>query len=537
MKHRLAWLLSIVLVTSPTGAEPLRTWGGERTPAESAETSSPAPAPAPPSPAAPAPPLAATAAIESTAGEPEEPVIVRTPGRVGLRYSLEGIEVRGNTTTLARVVLRFVPFTAGDTLDVDDRELQLTRFRLLGTGFFRDVQLSLRRGSRRGYVVLVVHVVERNTIVVNDVRLGLSSDAEPNGAARPLTAYGGLDVSENNLAGTGIKLGGALAVADRQLGIRTRFADPQLFGSPWSVEAQLLYNRARDFFGNRHVLVEDATPTGRVQDFAVVSYQRFGGHLGMGRDVSLTSRLFIDYRLESIDAQLPAAASHRRGLDVEPIDFYLQSGSSTLSTLRATLLHDTRDQPYLPTRGVYVTAQTEASLTPLGSDYPYAKLRVQGSHWMQLPWGHVLRLEGFAGAVFGEAPLFERFYVGDLTDFLPGRVLELAFDRRAAPNLLDNVIGEQRYGTYAAKVATEYRVPLYRGRRSVYGIDFFGTLGLYSLTTAADIERAPRGYEGLRKIPLDLTMNVGLRMDTSVGGFVFGASNLFWLIPFRRDAQ
>jgi outer membrane protein assembly factor BamA len=455
---------------------------------------------------------------------------------VGLRYTLEGIEVRGNTSTLARVVLRFVPFKAGDTLDVDDRELQLTRFRLLGTGFFRDARLSLRRGSRRGYGVLVVQGIERNTIRVNDVRLGLSADAEPNGAARPLTAYGGLDVSENNLAGTGIKLGGAFAVADRQLGIRTRFADPQILGTPWSVEAQLLYSRARDFFGNRDVLVEDATPTGRPQDFAIVSYQRFGGHVGVGHDVSLTSRHFFDYRLESIDAKLPIAASHHRGLDVEPIDFYLQSGSSALSTLRATLLHDTRDEPFLPTRGVYVTTQAEASLTPLGSDYPYAALRVTGSHWSELPWGHVLRLEGFAGAIFGEAPLFERFYVGDLTDLLPGRVLDLAFDRRAAPNLLDTVIGEERYGTYAAKVAAEYRVPLYRGHRSVYGIDLFGTLGLYALTTALDVERAPRGYEGLRKLPIDLTMNLGLRIDTSVGGFVFGASNLFWLIPFRRDA-
>src|SRR5215467_8098602 len=60
--------------------------------------------------------------------------IVRAPGMIGLRYTLEGLEVRGNTTTLARVILRYVPFRAGDVLDVDDKELELTRFRLLGTG-------------------------------------------------------------------------------------------------------------------------------------------------------------------------------------------------------------------------------------------------------------------------------------------------------------------------------------------------------------------------------------------------------------------
>lgn len=533
MNLRLACLVLVLTLARPAWAQPIRTWGVEsdKPPAEPEKpatreiTPTDSPPPPPPEP------------HEDSVPANSEAGIVRTPGRVGLRYSLEGVDVRGNTATLSRVILRYVPFKAGDTLDVDDGELELTRFRLLGTGFFRDVQLSLRRGTRRGYAVLVIDVVERNTIVVNDLHLGLSADAEPNGAARPLTAYGGIDVSENNLAGTGIKLGGAIALADQQLGLRTRFSEPHFFGSPWAVEAQVLYNKARDFFGNRDVLVEDASSTGHSQDFAIVSYKRFGGSLGVGHDVSLTSRLFLDYRLESIEADLPLAASHLRGFDIEPIDFQIHGGTSVLSTLRATLLHDTRDEPFLSTRGVYVTAQAEAGLAPIGSDYPYAKLQIHGSHWIQLPHAHVLRLEGFAGAIFGDAPLFERFYVGDLTDLLPDRVLDLAFDRRAAPNFLDTIIGEERYGTYAAKVAAEYRIPLYRGHRSIFGIDLFGTAGLYGLTTGDDITDPPRGYRGLRKIPVDITMNVGLRMETSVGGFVFGASNLFWLIPFRREAN
>ena len=50
------------------------------------------------------------------------------------------------------------------------------------------MQVSLRRGTKRGFVVLVIDVEERNTVVVNDVWLGLSADAEPNGRARPLNA-------------------------------------------------------------------------------------------------------------------------------------------------------------------------------------------------------------------------------------------------------------------------------------------------------------------------------------------------------------
>jgi outer membrane protein assembly factor BamA len=524
-------------------AQPLETWGrGQPQPpaTQAPETAptSPSPPPPPPPPPVDLPPRpdGGPGTDDTRATEPS-PGIVRGPGRVGLRYTLEGIEIRGNTSTLARVIQRFVPFRPGDTLDVDDKELLLTRFRLLGTGFFRDVQLSLRRGTKRGYVILQVDVVERNTIVVNDLWLGVSADAEPNGRARPLTAYGGIDVSETNLAGTGVALGGAIALADRQLALRTRISDSDFLRSSWTAEAQVLYNNAKDFFGNRDVLVDD--PTQKVaQDFAVVGYQRFGGLVGVGHEVgSVATRLFFDYRIETIDAQLPRAASHLRGLDVEPINFYLRPGSSLLSTVSATLVHDTRDEPFLPTRGWHVLGLAEASLTPLGSDYPYTKLVLRGSRWMPLPWDHVLRIEGIFGSVFGDAPLYEKFYVGDYTDLRPHRALDLAFDRRAAPNFLNTTIAEVRYGDYAARVNAEYRIPLYRGRKSIYGVDVFGSAGFYAVANGRDITSPARGYHGFSKVPVDLTFNIGLKADTAAGGFSIGVANFIGFIPIRSEAQ
>jgi outer membrane protein insertion porin family len=457
-----------------------------------------------------------------------------TPGAVGLRYTLEGVEVRGNTSTLARVVLRYVPFHEGDALDVDDPELELTRFRLLGTGYFRDVQLSLRRGTRRGNVILVVEVIERNTIVVNNVWLGLSEDANGNGRAQPLTTYGGAQVTETNLAGTGVALGGAFAVANEQIALRASLADPQFLRSNWIGRAEFLYNGARDFFGNHDVLLYD--PTQQFADYAVAQYTRLGGRVGAGHDLGVSSQLFFDYRLEKIDASMPLAASDHRGLDVEPIDFMLIRGTSVLSTLSASFVNDTRDDPFMPTRGHRIEAGFAASLTPLGSDYPYAKLDLQAAQWFSLPWGgHVLQLRAFAGGIFGNAPLFERFYVGDLSDLLPDRALDLAFDRRPAPNFLSTDIVEVRYGNYAAKIDAEYRWPLYRGTRSVYGVDLFGSAGIYALANQQDFVDPASGYSGFATWPIDLTFNLGLRIDTQIGGFVFGVSNLVGLIPVRGD--
>jgi outer membrane protein insertion porin family len=552
VRHR-PLLLALVAVSAPAlaRAQPPRTWGVE-TAAPSTATSTPTststptptststatstatatttttPPPEPP-PATLGTPVSGSTSTSETppADGAAGPGIVRTPGAIGLKYTLEGVEVRGNTTTLARVVLRYVPFRAGDVLDVDDSELELTRFRLLGTGYFRDVQLSLRRGTRRGYVVLVVDVVERNTLVVDGLWLGLSEDATPSGRARPLTAYGGAKVTEVNLAGSGIALGGAFAVAEGQLALRASVADPQWLGSSWVTEAELLYNNARDLFGNRDVSVTYRdVPQSIRQDYAILQYKRFGGRLGVGHDLGISSRLFFDYRLEKIDATPPLAASHLRGTVEEPIDFMLFDGSSILSTLSATVVYDTRDEPFLPTRGRWISASLDASLTPLGSDYPYTKVVARGSQWWTLPWGHVLELEGFAASVFGDAPLFERFYIGDLSDFLPDRVLDLNFDRQLPPNFLNTDVVEIRYGNYAAEVSAEYRVPLYRGTRSIYGVDFFGRFGVYGIANPIDFVDHAHGYQGFGTIPIDLTFNAGLRIDTQAGGFVLGVANL-----------
>ncbi|MCA9595953.1 MAG: BamA/TamA family outer membrane protein, partial [Myxococcales bacterium] len=426
-------------------------------------------------------------------------------------------------------------FKPGDVIEVDDPEVELTRYRLLGTGFFRDVQFSLRKGSSRGQVVLVIDVVERNTIVINDLWMGLSADADTQGNARPLTAYAGLDVAETNLAGTGITLGSAVGLAQDQLALRVRFLDPAFLGSNWMTSGQLLFNDAKDYFGNADVNYEDPSQLKSVPDYAVVSYKRFGGNLGVGKDLSVTTQLWLHYRLESIDAELPRAANHLRGIDTGPILFDILGGRSILSTVRGTLQHDTRDSPFLPTRGWFASVTGEVALAPFGSDYGFQRMDVHASRWWALPWDHVVRLELFGGAITGDAPFFEQYYVGDFSDFLPGRVLGLNFDRRPPPNFLDTSIQEVRYGHYAGKVGGEYRIPLYRGHRSVYGIDLFGSAGLYAVANRRDIEHPPRGYSKLQLIPVDLTANVGFRMDTSAGGFTFAFSNVLGFIPVRRE--
>jgi hypothetical protein len=100
---------------------------------------------------------------------------------------------------------------------------------------------------------------------------------------------------------------------------------------------------------------------------------------------------------------------------------------------------------------------------------------------------------------------------------------------------LGTQVVEVRYGQYAAKLGAEYRVPLYRGHRSILGIDLFGSTGIYSVFSDREIQRHAPDYSGAALIPVDLTANLGFRMDTSAGGFVFAFSNVLYFLAVSTE--
>ncbi|MFT3767804.1 MAG: BamA/TamA family outer membrane protein [Minicystis sp.] len=484
--------------------------------------------------------LGALACALPASAAADEPAKTKTeaPPEERVRYTLQGVEISGNTRTAAKVILRHVRFKAGDVLDVADPEIELTRYRLLGTGFFSSVELSLRKGSQRGTAVLVIAVTERNTLVVQNLWLGVAADEDTSGSSKPLSAFVGLQVAETNLLGTGIALGAGVGLAEDQLALRFHIYDPAFAGTSWSGLLSVLYTDARDFFGNRGVKFESPLLDQKeVTDYAVVAYKRFGATIGAGHALSAAATFQLEYHLEQVTATVPTAASHLRGNTREPIDFSIRPGKSVLSTLRASITYDTRDTPLLTRRGLLAMASLTAGVPPLGSDYGYARVELSAQRWWELPWKHVVRASFFAGGIAGKAPFFEKFYVGDFTDLLPDRVLDLAPDRRQPPNFLNTDIIEVRYGDFAAKAEGEYRVPIYTGRNTVYGIDLFGSFGFYGVAARRDLTDPPSGYHGFRRVPIDLTYNLGLRFDTSLGGATLAFSNILGLIPAHNGVR
>lgn len=544
-----------------------------------AQTPAPVAAPTPAAPPPAAPPPAAPAPTEPIASLPPElsvsadavGVETETPGEI--KYLLERIEVRGQKKTSARSIKSFVPLDTGVAFEVGDPEIEALRYRLLGTGWFDRVDLSLARGKKPGWVVLVIDVTERRTLVFQQLAAGVgwsvaSVDPKDGPGAPPgrkAEPYLGLGVAETNFLGTGKTVSGLVLASPDQQGVALNYFDPVVRASRWSLSARTLFTNGQEYFGgdnkkNHEVRVsvdcsevsaEDKKRCEVAPQVAVVDYWRAGLGAGTARDVGSFTRLSLEWHGDYVyvpPAGMPVAASEVRGRGdsarrVRPIDFSIEPGSSLVSMITLGLNYDKRDSAVLPSRGTLAGFVGDLASGLLASDYEFVRLQTSAQRWHPLPWGHVLRTSIYAGAVFGNAPFFYNFFASDLTDLQPSRILGLNLDHRPAPNLFgvmhcgrafDNscgtAIAQMRQEELAARVDVEYSWPFARGRNGfVKGGDVFGLVGLYGLADPNDLRVAMPGYEGIARAPVDLTLDLGVRLDTQAGVFQLGLAKLFWL--------
>jgi hypothetical protein len=437
----------------------------------------------------------------------------------GPRYVIEEIVVRGNRKTKTALILAELGLARGDTVVASDPRVEAARFRLLALGHFVDARLSVERGTQRGSAVLLVEVEERGTLVINELYPSTSS----------ATAFwGGTDVSDTNFLGRGVNLGAGFVLstkpivvnAERGLGLRLHFTVPERQGpGGLAYSAVGLYNDGSEFY--RMSGDADDPDPGR---FTAANTRRAGGVVGAAKTLTRALRLGLDVRGESVDARLPPQRIQvlPDGALV-PIDFKIAAGGSQVITVALTLDWDTRSDPILPRSGSRVVASVETGGPVIGSSYTYAKALVQASLYTKMPRGHALGFHLLGGAIAGDAPYFDQFYVGDLNLLLPRRAMGMSFSTLPSRNFLDDAIASHRYDDYAARVLIEYAIPIWRRRGVVYGGDFFAAAGLFGMASEGDL--SPPGGLTWSKLPIDLTGDVGLRLDTYVGIFTISIAN------------
>ncbi|HEY6476138.1 MAG TPA: hypothetical protein VI456_06115, partial [Polyangia bacterium] len=140
-----------------------------------------------------------------------------------------------------------------------------------------------------------------------------------------------------------------------------------------------------------------------------------------------------------------------------------------------------------------------------------------GDFYFRMPRG-ALGLHLFGGAIAGDAPYFDRFFIGDLDLLLPRRALGINFSTQPAPNFLGTSIAGHRYDNFAGRLLVEYAVPIWRHRGLLYGGDAFVAVGLLEMGSEDQLTSGSP--------PIGLTGDLGLRLDTYVGVFTISIANV-----------
>ena len=434
---------------------------------------------------------------------------------------IEAIEIHGNTATQEEIIRRALPIAPGDILHASDKRLRNARFKVLALGYFRDVNVAMRKGSQRGNVIIQIDVVERGTVVLNKLWFGRT----------PVSPYWlGVDVGERNLLGLGIALGGGFIYAasggvegDRnQWAGEIRLADGSLLGSRWGAQGSLTL-----VHGSEVYRVQGGEDDTEITNFRAFPYRRFGGRFAATYDLTALARLGITGRIENVDTELPAAPTQvLPDGRIAAIDLHLEPGESRIVTAGLTFDRDTRSDPILPHAGGRLTASFEVGSSALASDYDFATLFARYEHWWPLrEERHTIGLRLAGGVVTGYAPRFDRIYIGDINRMLTPRPLGLVLSNAAPIDVLSTRGDKPSYGDLGGIATVEYAAQLFRGpgKKRVYGGDLFIGAGIWGLAERDDYRLRDTGF--WNALPVDLYMDAGLRIDTDVGIFELTIAN------------
>jgi outer membrane protein assembly factor BamA len=411
----------------------------------------------------------------------------------------------------------------------EDSRIERARQRLRATGNFERVTLKIRpvSGDPKA-AILIVDVEERGSLSVTHLYLASS-------AMTPF--HGGLQVREHNFLGRSIHIGGGfiwgvvpgeIPNSRRQQGGRLFIEAPRLAGARFGLSGELYVLSASDPF---RVAGAENDPDPAL--FRTVDFTRIGGILGASFPIITDLTLGVDYRFERVSAFLPSETNYvEPGASPVAVELDLLDGVNRLTSAHFRVGWDGRELAETIGKGGRFALDVQFSSPIIGSEYEYIKLVAGGAYTFRLPWRHWITSSLFAGQIAGDAPRFERFYVGDFSDWTPGRDLGLIYSTRAPFDVFGTGIDTRTFGDIFARFDLDYVWPLFQ-RSRVRGIKsghLYLSTGIYTIIEGRE-ERERRTARGELVAPLGFNANLGLRLETVVGTFDLSVGNILRRLP------
>lgn len=352
----------------------------------------------------------------------------------GKKVYVKNVVISGNEKTADKVIRRELYLTEGylyNRVDIKDSTNALKR-----TGYFEDVDISEQRVDET-QVNLLVKVKEA-----------------PTGAITGGIGYGSSDglllnasVSENNVFGTGIKLGLNVDRSDNELSGRISLTNPRIFDSRYSLGGSI-YSSKYNWFNYEEIAN--------------------GFTLSLDRQVGRNANISLGYILEQSDIRKLSPFLENSGY---------KKGKSIKSSVIPGIGYNSTDDYFLPREGVITSTSFEYA--GVGGDEKFTALNTNFAWYKGLmnymDYDLIFRYKARFQKVWdkGYLPINERLYLGGV-----GSIRGFESRSLSPRNSLSNDKKTKIGGEITFSNSAELSFPLIN-RIKMRGVLFFdfGTIG------------------------------------------------------------
>jgi outer membrane protein insertion porin family len=374
----------------------------------------------------------ANAEVTPVINEDDENCLVEIAYKIfkGEKVFFERINISGNTTTRDKVIRRELKVVEGEYFNGE--ALRRSELNLNRLGFFEDVELRTRKGSKEDRTVLDIRVKERPT---GNFSFG-------GGYSSVDKVVGTVQIAQNNFMGRGQRLSTSAKIGGSSSEFDISFTEPWLFDTPISGSAQV-YKWKREY--------DEYTK------------DSLGGTLAIGFPIDQIddfTRGWVQYSYD--DADISDIGSDASLL------IRAMEGRSISSSVTIGLRRNSTDRAWNPTMGSINSISFEYAGGMLGGDNYFNKYNAQSAWFFPLFWDTVFMAQGRWGYLQGRSggalPVYEKFYLGGINTV---RGFEYA-----AISPLDPETGDKIGGEKMMVYNLEYRVPLLK-EQGIIGLAFF----------------------------------------------------------------
>ncbi|HBA85058.1 MAG TPA: outer membrane protein assembly factor BamA [Verrucomicrobia bacterium] len=338
---------------------------------------------------------------------------------------INNILIRGNTRTKDKVIRRELSVYPGDIYN--EVKVRTSEKRLKNLGYFDYVSSNPQSTMKLNQYDLIFDVNEQKTGQFM-IGAGFSSIDE---------VLGFVELSQGNfdLFGWPYFTGGG-----QKLKLRAQFGTKRTdyeisFVEPWFLNRRL--SLGVDLFSHDSRFLSDEYDQSNI-----------GGNITLGKPLTSYDRINLIYGLEDIDVY--NVSTNASDLIKE------EEGRRTKSSMTLEVVHDSRDNVFIPTRGNRSTASATLAGGPFGGNTDLYQFQLRGSQYFPIWFDHVFNLRGWASIVeeYGDSdrvPIFDRLFLGG------ARTLR-AFKYRDVGPKDEN--GEPIGGKSAIYGTAEYSIPV-----------------------------------------------------------------------------